>query len=145
MKCKAVPVHTMKANGGADVQRHSFLISALDGAEWSTTRPGRFTPRKERRYPLYRRLGGSRSQLEHFGIEVQTVHYRAKFAHRQNCIRSQQQAPLSAPKLKGRGFPGGFCPPRNAVVIQVQQIAGHFSCVAPCCAPETNLNSRPPQ
>ena len=26
---------------------------------WSTPRPGRFTPRKETRYPLYRRLGGT--------------------------------------------------------------------------------------
>jgi hypothetical protein len=32
------------------------LISALDG--WFTPRPGRFTPGKETRYPLYRRLGG---------------------------------------------------------------------------------------
>ena len=30
----------------------------LDGGGWSTPRPGRFTPRKETRYPLYRRLGG---------------------------------------------------------------------------------------
>jgi hypothetical protein len=34
------------------------LTSALDGDEWSTPRPGRFTPGKETRHPLYRRLGG---------------------------------------------------------------------------------------
>ena len=32
------------------------ITSALDGGEWSAPRPGRFTPRKETRYPLYRRL-----------------------------------------------------------------------------------------
>ena len=31
--------------------------SALDGGGWSTPRPGRLTPGKNR-YPLYRRLGG---------------------------------------------------------------------------------------
>jgi hypothetical protein len=34
------------------------LTSALDEGGWSTPRPGRFTPGKETRYPLYRRRGG---------------------------------------------------------------------------------------
>jgi hypothetical protein len=34
----------MKAYGGADVWIHIFLTSALVGGEWSTSRPGRFTP-----------------------------------------------------------------------------------------------------
>ena len=34
------------------------LTSALDGGGWSTPRSGRFTPGKETRCPLYRRLGG---------------------------------------------------------------------------------------
>jgi hypothetical protein len=34
------------------------LTPALDEGGWSTPRPGRFTPRKETQYPLYRRLGG---------------------------------------------------------------------------------------
>jgi hypothetical protein len=34
------------------------LALTLDGGGWSTPRPGRFTPGKETRYPLYRRLGG---------------------------------------------------------------------------------------
>ena len=29
---------------------------------WSTPRPGRFSPRKVTRYPLYRRLGGPHDQ-----------------------------------------------------------------------------------
>jgi hypothetical protein len=36
----------MKAYGGVDVQTLIFLISALGGGEWSTLRPGRFTPRE---------------------------------------------------------------------------------------------------
>ena len=34
------------------------LSSTLDMGGWSTPRPSRFTPRKDLRYPLYRRLGG---------------------------------------------------------------------------------------
>jgi hypothetical protein len=34
------------------------LTLALDEGGWSTPRTGRFTPGKETRYPLYRRLGG---------------------------------------------------------------------------------------
>ena len=34
------------------------LTSALDEGGWLTARHGRFTPGKETRYPLYRRLGG---------------------------------------------------------------------------------------
>jgi hypothetical protein len=36
------------------------LTSALDGGEWSASRPGRFTPRE--RAPLDRRLGGPQSR-----------------------------------------------------------------------------------
>jgi hypothetical protein len=34
----------MKAYGGVDAYIHIFLTSALVGGEWSTSRPGRFTP-----------------------------------------------------------------------------------------------------
>jgi hypothetical protein len=34
------------------------LTSVQDWGGWSTPRPGRFTPGKKTRYPLYRRLGG---------------------------------------------------------------------------------------
>jgi hypothetical protein len=40
------------------------LTSALDADGWSKPRPGRFTPRKENRYPFYRRLGGFQGQSE---------------------------------------------------------------------------------
>jgi len=36
-----------------------LLISALDGREWPTSRPGRLTPEKELRYTLIARLGGT--------------------------------------------------------------------------------------
>jgi hypothetical protein len=42
-------------------KRYSSTLSltlALDGGGRSTPRPGRLTPGKETRYPLYRRLGG---------------------------------------------------------------------------------------
>jgi len=29
---------------GVEVQRHAFLTSVLEKDEWSTSRPGRFTP-----------------------------------------------------------------------------------------------------
>ena len=35
-----------------------FLTSELDERGWSKTRPGRFTPGKETRYPLYSKLFG---------------------------------------------------------------------------------------
>ena len=37
--------------------------SALDGGGWSTPRPGRFTPGKER-YPPYGKLGGPQGRSE---------------------------------------------------------------------------------
>jgi hypothetical protein len=34
----------MKALGGEDLQRSSFSTSALEGGEWSASRPGRTLP-----------------------------------------------------------------------------------------------------
>jgi hypothetical protein len=34
----------MKAYGGANIQIHIFLTSALAGGEWSASRAGRFNP-----------------------------------------------------------------------------------------------------
>jgi hypothetical protein len=36
----------MEAYWGVKVELHVFLISALDGGEWSASRSGRFTPRE---------------------------------------------------------------------------------------------------
>ena len=45
--------------------RYSFTLSltlALNGGGWLTPQPGRFTPRKETRFPFYRRLGEPQCQ-----------------------------------------------------------------------------------
>ena len=42
-------------------ERYSFILlltPALDGGEWLTPRPRRFTPGKVSRYPFYKRLSG---------------------------------------------------------------------------------------
>jgi hypothetical protein len=40
--------HAMKIflEGGVEVYLHAFLTSALDGGEWSDSRPSRFTSRE---------------------------------------------------------------------------------------------------
>jgi hypothetical protein len=44
----------------------AVLTFALDECQWSTSRPGRFTPGKESWYPLNRRRGGSQSRSGRF-------------------------------------------------------------------------------
>jgi hypothetical protein len=46
----------MKTCGGMEVYLHHFLTSALDGGEWSASRPGRFTPGTQPLYTHY--IGG---------------------------------------------------------------------------------------
>jgi hypothetical protein len=47
---------------------YSFTTSALDGGDWSASRPGRsLPPGKGPRYPFDRRLGGPQSRSEHRG------------------------------------------------------------------------------
>jgi hypothetical protein len=89
-KCRALPLHHlapcfvlhkckvacvikyryMGTYGGVKIYLHVFLTSALDGGEWSASRPGRFTPGgKSLRYPLERRLDGPQSWSERYGDE----------------------------------------------------------------------------
>jgi hypothetical protein len=57
VKSKAVPVYSMKACGGLELQLHSFLASAVDGGEWSASRPD--LPPTPRKIPVpIKRLGG---------------------------------------------------------------------------------------
>jgi hypothetical protein len=49
---------TKAQRGSRGIALLFYLTLALDRGGWSTPRPGRFTPGKETRYPLYRRLGG---------------------------------------------------------------------------------------
>jgi hypothetical protein len=53
---------------------HSLTL-ALDGGEWSASRPGRFTPRERDpgTHLIDRRLGGPQSRYEH-GIEEKNSH-----------------------------------------------------------------------
>ena len=53
-KVKVVSVHVTKEYGAIEVQPPSFFASALDGDDWSVSRPGRFTLGKAPRYPLSR-------------------------------------------------------------------------------------------
>jgi hypothetical protein len=47
---------------------YSFSTSALDGGEWSASRPGRaLAPGKDPRYQVDRRLGGPQSRSGHRG------------------------------------------------------------------------------
>jgi len=48
---------------------YSYLDSALDGGEWSASRPGLFTPWKEPLYPTKRGLDGPHRRPERFGEE----------------------------------------------------------------------------
>ena len=57
-----VPFNAMNAYRTSWGKLHSFLTSAADGGEWSTS-----YPEKEPRYPPNRRLGGPKRQYECFG------------------------------------------------------------------------------
>jgi hypothetical protein len=48
--------HVLFPSGSFLKRHHAFLIPALDGGEWSASRPDRFTPRKTA--PRTRRIGG---------------------------------------------------------------------------------------
>jgi hypothetical protein len=65
-KVGKVPVHAneviRRRGGGVVVQLYPFLTSALDVGDWTTSRPGRFTLKKEPQCPLNKRLGGPQSR-----------------------------------------------------------------------------------
>jgi hypothetical protein len=55
---------------GVEVYRHAFLTPALEGGEWSASRPGRFASRrKSPRYLLDRRLVGPQNRSGRGGDE----------------------------------------------------------------------------
>jgi hypothetical protein len=56
----------MKVHWGVEVQLHQFLTSALDGGEWSASRPGRFSLR-ERNPDTHWSLGGPQGWSVHDG------------------------------------------------------------------------------
>jgi hypothetical protein len=50
-------LNTIRTYREVEVQLHPFLTSALDGGDWSASRPGRFPPGKSPRYSLVPRAG----------------------------------------------------------------------------------------
>jgi hypothetical protein len=50
--------------GEVEVQLHSFLTSALDGGEWSSSSPGRFALGKKAQDSLNSRLSGSQRRMD---------------------------------------------------------------------------------
>jgi hypothetical protein len=61
-KGEVVPVHTVTKYRRSRIIDPLIVNLSSRWTEWSTSRPGRFTPGKEPRYPLDRRLGGPRRQ-----------------------------------------------------------------------------------
>jgi hypothetical protein len=59
----------MKTYRGVEVYLRSFLTSALDGGEWSASRPSRFSPRERAPGTQWRRLGGLPSRSGRGGEE----------------------------------------------------------------------------
>jgi hypothetical protein len=57
----------MNTYGGVEVQLRVFLTSALDGGEWSASRPRRFTPGKKAPVSIAWRLGGPQNGSGHGG------------------------------------------------------------------------------
>jgi hypothetical protein len=58
----------MKTRGSGGIAP-TFLTSALDGGEWSASRPCRFSSGKGPRYQLERGLGGAQNRSECCGEE----------------------------------------------------------------------------
>ena len=64
VKSEVVPVDTMKAQRGSRGTA-PLILSLGTRCEWTTSRPDRFTPGKEIRYQLHRRLCGPQGQSRH--------------------------------------------------------------------------------
>jgi len=47
-----ISVYDMKAYRGEELWLHSLSTSAVAESEWSSSHPGRFNPRRQRRFPL---------------------------------------------------------------------------------------------
>jgi len=74
-KIKIITVQPFKACTRIEVKLHSFIISALHGRAWWTSRTGRFALGIEPRYPLNRRLVDLEAGLNIFWQEVNFLAY----------------------------------------------------------------------
>jgi hypothetical protein len=66
LKRQFVHIHSMKVHRGVAVQFPPLITPALDGVEWSTSRSGRFSPWKEARFTLNKKVGGLYSSSVRF-------------------------------------------------------------------------------
>jgi hypothetical protein len=60
--------YTMNIYGGVEVQLHALTL-ALNGGEWSVSRPSHFTLGERFPNPLHKRLSGPQSQSGHDGYD----------------------------------------------------------------------------
>jgi hypothetical protein len=63
----------MKMYWGVEICLHAFLTPALDGGEWSASRPFRFSPGKESSVPIGRRPCGPQSRSGRGGEEKNSI------------------------------------------------------------------------
>jgi hypothetical protein len=62
-KVNVIPRQAMKADGGVQMKRHSFLTSTMDGCNREINVSAVLPQGKHIRYPYSRRLGGFQSLL----------------------------------------------------------------------------------
>jgi hypothetical protein len=70
----------MKAYWGVEVYLHAFLTSALDGVDWSVSRPGHFNP-PWKETPSTHRIGGCvrpRAGLDAVAKRRKSHHYTCR-------------------------------------------------------------------
>jgi hypothetical protein len=100
---KVIPAHAMKSYRGSRI--HSFLISALDGREWSTARPSCFTPVKE---PGAHLIGGWSSRFEKEKVLLCLLKSKPTSNYTYGGILAHQKKVVVAYfKTGSRNFPGG--------------------------------------
>ena len=66
----------LRHRGGAEAELHSFLMSAVDGGDWLTSRSCRFPPRgRKPRYPLKKGLCGPHDPFYVVSLHFVNVKY----------------------------------------------------------------------
>jgi hypothetical protein len=70
-----IKYHATKMYGGVELLLQVFLTLTLDGDEWLASRPGRFTPGKERTYWI-RWWVGSRAGMDEAAKKENPCPYR---------------------------------------------------------------------
>jgi hypothetical protein len=84
--------HAMKAYWGSRGIAPRFLISALDGGQWSASCHSRFTPQgKNPWYPLDTKVGGPQSRSGHGGEEKNSVSVKYFFRYDLNLTNPMKQ------------------------------------------------------